>query len=694
MSKPQHVAISSRASKSEIFAWTLYDWANSAYSAMSITILVYYIRGVLLPGNAGTLAWTYGIGLSMLVAACLSPILGALADANRSKRRWLAATALCGASAATLIFFIPLDLPWLVVALFVLTSLGFELSLGIYNGFLPEIVDEENMNRVSAWGFGLGYIGGGLALAIGIVILGYGQIFGLPNGTPLTQDVNFTSQGQFAVEVPPGEYDVTLWLGDVGRRRPETHVLLQGEEVDLLEPGPAGIDRRTYRIEVAAQNATQGNQTSDLAPGTETDPASGEESIGPADDGPTATLTLELNSSSDASSKKTPQATALAGMSIVATAADGTGWVGNFDFGTLSSPVAEQSIGVMPLVRFQRWLLKEDKNVVSPIDPSSEEGGKANSEQSGESTQAGIATPEDNSAQENNAAEESLPALALPSELTFGWTEGEIRARDAVLPIRLRIGILIMGLWWGLFTIPTLLMLKDRGTRPEVKEPFFVAAKEAVRSVGRTLRNVRRFPTLALFLVAFLIYNDGVQTVISQASIFAIETLGMPATSLILVILLIQFAALPGALVVGKVAEVFGQKRTLIGCIVIWVGVLIAAFFVQTVPQFWVMAGFVALVLGGTQSVSRAIMGSMTPERHSAEFFGFYNLSGKATSFAGPMLFGGILVLTGSAHWAIVSLLIFFLIGGVLILPLNIARGRETARADNLRFKAGPESTA
>ncbi|MCX7426440.1 MAG: MFS transporter, partial [Planctomycetia bacterium] len=150
----------------EVFAWAMYDWANSAFSTISITILVYYIQGVVLPGTWGEIAWAWGISLSMLVAAVLAPIVGAMADANRSKRRWLATTALSGAAAAVLLAAMPPTSVWAIMTLFVLMCLGFEMSLGFYNGFLPEIADERTMNRVSAWGYALGYLGGALALVL------------------------------------------------------------------------------------------------------------------------------------------------------------------------------------------------------------------------------------------------------------------------------------------------------------------------------------------------------------------------------------------------------------------------------------------------------------------------------------------------------------------------------------------------
>jgi UMF1 family MFS transporter len=240
-----------------------------------------------------------------------------------------------------------------------------------------------------------------------------------------------------------------------------------------------------------------------------------------------------------------------------------------------------------------------------------------------------------------------------------------------------------MGLWWGLFTIPTIVWLKDRGQPKRERQTIVKATRTAVREVAGTLRNIRSFRMLTIFLVAFLIYNDGVQTVISQASVFAKEVLAMTSGELAQVILVIQFVAIGGAWSVGRLAELWGPKPTLSLCLATWTLLLIAAFFIQTTLHFWVMAIVVALVLGGTQSISRAMMGRMTPASHTAEFFGFFNLSGKATSVAGPMFFGSILYATGSAHWAMASLLAFFLVGWAIVARVDVEQGRaEAARAD------------
>ncbi|HWA98073.1 MAG TPA: MFS transporter, partial [Pirellulales bacterium] len=159
--------------------------------------------------------------------------------------------------------------------------------------------------------------------------------------------------------------------------------------------------------------------------------------------------------------------------------------------------------------------------------------------------------------------------------------------------------------------------------------------------------------------------------------------LAMDAAELALVVLMIQFIALPGAIAVAWLGDHIGQKAALHLCLAVWVALLGSAFFVNTKAEFWIMSASAALVLGGTQSVSRAMMGLMTPEAHTGEFFGFFNLSGKATSMFGPVVYSTVFYTTQSAHIAIASLLVFFLIGWAIVSRVNVEAGRRQALASN-----------
>ncbi len=452
----------------DVLAWAMYDWANSAFSTLSITIIVFYFSDIIFPAlrydNFSGSAYAYSLAAATLVAGLLSPIVGALADARATKSIWLRWTALLGAGCCLGMGLVPLDAPRqvyfanppseslrfavefaqgaailgypddafttrvLVTALFMGAVFFFELSYGFANAFLPELSDDSTVNKISAFGFSLGYIGGALALIVALVLF----------------------------------------------------------------------------------NVCEG----------------------------------------------------------------------------------------------------------------------------------------------------------------YGWTKPEI----------LRVGLLVIGFWWGLFSLPAIFLLRDRGVPRAAELGMLSAARRAVGEVGTTLGNIRQFKMLALFLVGFLLYNDCVQTVFSQSSNFAKEDLKFDTGELIQVILMIQFVALPGSLFMGWLSDRIGQRPVLMINLAIWVAILCSAWFVETKLHFWIMGAVVALVMGGIQSVSRAIMGTMTPENRTAEFFGFYNLSSKATCFIGPVVFGAVYQYTGKYKLAILSLLVQLLIGWAIVSRVDIKQGEALAK--------------
>jgi UMF1 family MFS transporter len=407
----------------------MYDWANSAYSTLLITVVLHYVQKVVAPDEAtGAVLFPACISISMLIAAALSPIVGAMADANRSKRRWLAGTALPGAAAAVLMAAAPSDATWLILPLFVVMSTLFDLALVPYNGFLPEITDERTINRVSTWGFAMGYLGGSLPLLLVALVVGHSEDIGLSD---------------------------------------------------------AAMDRA---------------------------------------------------------------------------------------------------------------------------------------------------------------------------------------------------GILLLGLWWGLFSLPSILVLRDRGGPPARREPLNRAAGIAVRQVCRTLKNLRSFPVLLLFLLAYLFYNDGIATVVTQANTLAGKDFHYTLAEMCWLTLWIQWIALPASLIVGWLADHLGRKPTLLACLAVWIVLPVIVMFIESKEHLLYLAVVLALVMGGTQAVSRAIMGSITPPRHAAEFFGFFNLSGKAASFLGPALFALVAGLSGGqTKLAALSIVVFFLLGAGLFSRVDVKAGRRQA---------------
>jgi MFS transporter, UMF1 family len=198
----------------------------------------------------------------------------------------------------------------------------------------------------------------------------------------------------------------------------------------------------------------------------------------------------------------------------------------------------------------------------------------------------------------------------------------------------------------------------------------------SVRQLGATFRDMRRRPLTLLFLVTYLLYNDGVQTVANVSAQYGSEELELPQSTLITAILVVQFVAFGGALTLGRLAARFGAKRTILGSLVVWVLVIGIAYFLQkgSALQFYAVALAIGFVLGGTQALSRSLFSQLIPAGKEAEYFGFYEISDRGTSWLGPFLFALTYQLTDSYRYAIFSLVFFFVLGGVLLAKLDVRR--------------------
>ena len=237
-----------------------------------------------------------------------------------------------------------------------------------------------------------------------------------------------------------------------------------------------------------------------------------------------------------------------------------------------------------------------------------------------------------------------------------------------------RISLASAGVWWAIFTLIPLLALKVR--RPQRSLP----AGESLWTIGftqlrHTLSNLPQYPHTMLFLAAYLLYNDGIQTVIALASQFGAEELGMDTSQLVQLILMVQFIAFFGALGFGYLARWLGSKRAIISSLVIWLGVTVYTYaFLQTVAQFFVLGGVIAIVLGGSQALSRSLFSLMIPKGQEAEYFSLYEISERGTSWMGPLIFALTLQFSGSYRLAILSIAIFFAVGLILLTRVNVRR--------------------
>ena len=259
-------------------------------------------------------------------------------------------------------------------------------------------------------------------------------------------------------------------------------------------------------------------------------------------------------------------------------------------------------------------------------------------------------------------------------------------AEAGVIPIdpelATRIALGSVGVWWLGFTVKALRHIPETGrssVAPGAPKPGW--AEYARIGLTRTIRtSVRVFHNrpLLVFVIAFILFNDGVQTTIALASIYATETLELGITIVIVAVLLVQFIAYFGAMGFGRYSARVGTRRALLTSIVIWAGVIVAAFFlpIGAAAPFLALACLIGFVLGGTQALSRSLYGSMIPEEQSAEFYGFFSVFSKFSAIWGPWIFAIVRQATGSARWAILSVALFFIIGGALFATVDIDQGR------------------
>ncbi|MFI9289720.1 MFS transporter [Streptomyces werraensis] len=243
---------------------------------------------------------------------------------------------------------------------------------------------------------------------------------------------------------------------------------------------------------------------------------------------------------------------------------------------------------------------------------------------------------------------------------SFGVSEG----------MAVRICLASAGLWWGAFALIPLRRLRDRRT------PAREAALPGFRQLAATVRDMRRHPLTLAFLLAYLVYNDGIQTVISQASVYGSKELGLGQSTLIVAVLLVQVLAVAGALLLGRLARRYGAKRTILGSLGAWTLTLAAGYFLPAGAPGWffVLAAGIGLVLGGSQALSRSLFSHLVPPGKEAEYFSAYEISDRGLSWLGPLLFGLTYQLTGSYRDAIVSLVGFFVLGFVLLARVPVRR--------------------
>lgn len=280
-----------------------------------------------------------------------------------------------------------------------------------------------------------------------------------------------------------------------------------------------------------------------------------------------------------------------------------------------------------------------------------------------------------------------LPRLTRPEKQGslsgWGFAAGYVGGAVAMIVVLLMInadasyvrhGLALSGLWWLVFGLPAYLFLDELPPQRTAADtgPLFLAG---FRRIGYTLRNIRHYRMLFLFLLAFLLYNDGVETIISMSGTFGTDQLRMTQEQIIVMLLIVQFVAFGGAVLFGYLADKFGNKSVIIANLCIWIVAATLAFFVRTPGQFTALGVLVGLVLGGVQASSRALMALLSPVEIRNEAFGFFSISGKFASIFGPTLFGLFVQWFGEARYGVLSVLPFLAAGLLLISFVREPRG-------------------
>ena len=249
--------------------------------------------------------------------------------------------------------------------------------------------------------------------------------------------------------------------------------------------------------------------------------------------------------------------------------------------------------------------------------------------------------------------------------------------------LAIRLCLASAGVWWIGFSLITWSRLRPRHAarkKPEGQSYVRVGFKQ----LWHTLKEMKSFPETLRFLLSYFLYNDGIQTVIAVSATFAAAPilrggLDIETGTLSMIILFIQFAAFFGALLWGRLAGKVGAKTSILISLVIWSLVVIYAYIglqgENRITEFWILGFFIALVMGGSQAISRSLFSQLIPKGKEAEFYSFYEVSERGTSWIGPLIFGLVNQLTGSLRPAILSLIFFFIMGLIILPFVNVQKG-------------------
>jgi len=259
-------------------------------------------------------------------------------------------------------------------------------------------------------------------------------------------------------------------------------------------------------------------------------------------------------------------------------------------------------------------------------------------------------------------------ALWVLRPALFGFSSADVAVRASFLSV---------AVWWGIFSVPffrnvsePLVVRRERG-RP--------AIVEGLSRLVETFREIRKHRQLAMLLVAYWVYSDGIGTIIRMATAYGDE-IGIELTDMVTALVITQFVGIPFSLLFGRIARRIGAKRSILIALAVYACVAVSAYFMRTALHFYVLAFVVGTVQGGSQALSRSLYGSMVPRNRAAEFFGFFSSSSKFAGVFGPLVFGVVSHFVGGSRAGVVSLIVFFVVGGLLLARVDVDEGLAAAR--------------
>jgi UMF1 family MFS transporter len=266
----------------------------------------------------------------------------------------------------------------------------------------------------------------------------------------------------------------------------------------------------------------------------------------------------------------------------------------------------------------------------------------------------------------------AINILMMSKPAWFGLPDREVAVRASLASV---------AVWWVVFSIPLFRSVPEPPRRLERDEaPGGNPLLNAVRRLIETMRELRRHRQAFMLLLAFLLYNDGIQTIIRMATTYGTE-IGIDENAMILALLITQFIGVPFAFLFGMFAEKIGAKRAVFVGLSVYAVITVLGYFMRTSFHFFALAIMVGMVQGGTQALSRSLFAGMIPKHKSSEFFAFFGVFERYAGILGPALFAWVVAHSGTSRNAILSVLAFFVIGGLMLTRVDVAEGRRAARA-------------